>query len=173
MPSGIDKNTVVELKGEFEEGSDGSDVNMSMGMAVAVGVTVADNSVEIKGDRTIEYEDSNKKKQKYTIEGAKVTTGAGISMLGISNGSKAITQAKSGFNQGNTGVAGALAVQVALVDTDHRREGRRDQPGGQQQSGIQGGGRCRRQEGRQQGHRQRRGRGHRRGCEQPPHQEHR
>ena len=114
MPDGVGKDTVVELKGEFEEGSDGSDVNFSMGMAVAVGVTVADNDVEIEGDETIEKRDGTK----TTIPGAQVTAGGGISMAGISLGGKAVTQAKAGFSEGNTGVAGALAVQVASVDTD-------------------------------------------------------
>ena len=92
-----EKITSIRLSGEFEKGSD--DVELSMGVAVAVDVTRAENILEIQGD-------------------ADVTTGDGLSMVGVSIASEAETEAKAGYNQGDTGVAGAIAVQVAKTLTD-------------------------------------------------------
>ena len=105
----------VTVKGEFEEGGDG--VAFGMGVAAAVNVAIARNTVEIQGDRTIEYKE-NKEKKTRNVAGAKVTAGGGLSLVGISIGGKSYAEAKAGFNEGDTGVAGALAVQVATTDTD-------------------------------------------------------
>ena len=97
MPGGeeMDAAAVVNLIGEFEPGSDG--VALSLGVAVAVGVSKSENSVEIRG--------------------GKATTGTGIAMNSVSLGNSATTEAKAGFNKGNTGLAGAIAVQVASATT--------------------------------------------------------
>ena len=106
--------TDIQISGEFEKGTDG--VALSLGVAVAVGVTQAENILEIQGKRTIEYEENGERKTRE-VEGAKVDAGD-LSMVAASVASKATTEAKAGFNSGETGVAGAFAIQVAKTRTD-------------------------------------------------------
>ena len=94
MPSGADKNTVVNLQCEFEPGSD--KVEKSIGTGLAVGVLTSENEVGIKGGT--------------------VSAANGYSLVGLSVGGKATTEALAGYSAGNLGVAGALGVQVARVD---------------------------------------------------------
>ena len=93
VPSGNIQS--IELVGEIEKGEDAK--TSSKGVSVAVNVVRSENKVE--------------------IEGGKVTAGEGLNMSGISLGNKVSTQAKAGYSEGYTGLAGALAVQVASEKT--------------------------------------------------------
>ena len=124
LPTVGDGETItnIQLAAEFEPGSDG--VALSMGVGVAVGVTLAENILEIQGGSDVPVLDENgdpvkengKVKTRH-IDPAQVTDN-GLSMVAVSVGSKAITEAKAGYNEGDTGVAGAIAVQVAKTTTD-------------------------------------------------------
>ena len=124
LPTVGDGETItnIQLAAEFEPGSDG--VALSMGVGVAVGVTLAENILEIQGASDVPVLDDdgkpvmeNGKVKTRHIDPAQVTDN-GLSMVAVSVGSKAITEAKAGYNEGDTGVAGAIAVQVAKTTTD-------------------------------------------------------
>ena len=91
----LDKNTKIEITGEFEKGSDA--LAVSAGVAVAVSVIQGNNE--------------------NAIQGGNIRSKGDMSLSALTTGTKAETVAKGGFNQGKTGIAGAVAVQVASVKT--------------------------------------------------------
>ena len=91
----LDAGTKIEVTGEFEKGSDA--LAVSAGVAVAVSVVQGNNE--------------------NAIQGGKILSEGDISLSALTSGTKAVTEAKAGFNQGKTGIAGAVAVQVASVKT--------------------------------------------------------
>ena len=95
VPAGSDENTRISLKGVFEPGTDG--VDSSLGVGVAVSFVKDKNIAE--------------------IEGGTVQAGKGISLLAASIGNKNNVTAKGGFSQGESGIAGALGIQITLSDT--------------------------------------------------------
>ena len=93
MPSDTDI-TSVAIEAEFEKGSDAP--AWSLGAAIAVGVTLDENKVQISGGQ--------------------IEAGQGVSLTAVSAG-KSTTDALAGFSSGDIGVAGALSVQVANART--------------------------------------------------------
>ena len=94
--NGTNKLTNISFEADFEPGSD--DLERSLGASLAVSYVDADNNVEIQ-------------------DGSKVTAGRNLQMIAISDGGKAETVAKAGYSKGITGIAGAIALQLADVDT--------------------------------------------------------
>ncbi len=98
LPAGTAKDAKITFVAEFEEGqADSSKVNTSVGVSVAVGVVLGNNTAAIRGG---------------TIN----TTKDDVQVAANTEG-KAETTAKAGYSAGNIGVGGAIAVQVASTDT--------------------------------------------------------
>ena len=95
VPAGCNEKTSISLLGEFEPGTDG--VDSSLGVGVGVSFVKDKNNVE--------------------IEGGTVQAGTGISMVAVSLGNKNNVTAKGGFSQGESGLAGALGINITLSDT--------------------------------------------------------
>ncbi len=98
MPSSISDPSKVEVSftGEFEPGqSDSSAVETSLGVGIAVNVTNSESRAEIRGD---------------------VTAKGGVTAKSTQEGG-AKTEAKAGYSKGKIGVGGAVAVQVASLDS--------------------------------------------------------
>ena len=95
MPSDIDKESKLSFIGEFEPGqSDSSAVETSLGAGLAVTVSNSESRADIMG----------------TVRSAGNVKAAST----ITGGVK--TEAKAGYSKGNTGMGGAVAVQVASMD---------------------------------------------------------
>ncbi|MBR2526896.1 MAG: hypothetical protein IKE58_00245 [Blautia sp.] len=102
IPAGIDEHVLtssgvkVKLEGVFEEGwADSSKVKTSIGAGVAVSVVLSDNDALINGGA---LDAKNVKVQSSTKGSAKTST-------------------KAGYSKSETGVSGAISVQVADFDT--------------------------------------------------------
>ena len=98
VPSAIKdpSKVTVTFKGEFEPGqSNSSEVNTSVGAGIAVTVANGENRAEIKGM----VESAGKVDVKATLSGG------------------AKTESKAGYSKGNTGIGGAVSVQVASLDS--------------------------------------------------------
>ena len=93
---GTNKFTQISFMADFEPGSD--DIERSLGASLAASYIDADNNVEIES-------------------GSSVIAGRNLQMYAISDGGKAETVAKAGYSKGITGIAGAIALQMADVDT--------------------------------------------------------
>ena len=96
LPSDIDKNAKISFTGEFEPGQyNNSDVDTSLGAGIAVTVSNSETRADIKGAIT--------------------SAGNVKAAAAITGGVK--TEAKAGYSKGNTGLGGAVAVQVASMDS--------------------------------------------------------
>ena len=96
VPSYITGNAVVTFEGEFEKGqSDSSAVDTSLGAGIAVAVVNSESRADVKGA---------------------VTMGGNLTIKSAAGG-EIKTESKAGYSKGNTGIGGAVSVQVAGIDS--------------------------------------------------------
>ena len=99
IPEGLSESAVVEVSADFELGTDNSDVpEVSAGISVAVNVVQSRNNAIVKG--------------------SSITAGEGLTMNATTEKADSTAKAIAGYAVTNTGLAGAISVNVASAKTN-------------------------------------------------------